>query len=624
MICLTYLVAFLSSIQITSGTVQPTVTLKDGTVLQGVYEEFNSDLLPVYGKIESYYGIPYAEAPVGPLRFKPPVPKKQLDSPLEATKVGRSCMQPDISILGVPLTNEEMSEDCLFLDVIVPKSVTENSHVLVSIHGGGFTMGAGQMSWFHFLTLASYGNIIVVAFNYRLGPFGFLTTAFGGDPNKVTIGGISAGGASAAFHTLSPGSKGLFQYAMIESGSPFDSWVTYRQGEEARLEVRTLAKLIGCRAEDIEDDAKLLNCLMKAPAEDINENIGKSVAEICVKKLKGEIKVLGPKFSVLNSEIQWENLQKVGLTGLPGPSVDGVFLPKNALNILEEGTLNGESYVVGSNAEEGTGYLSIFFPDKEVKPVINNTSLSAIISSGLIGDVPSSIVQKLMKTLYTIDEKDLLNENQEDYFHEISQFLGDLIFFCGSSKFAKLASQSKNVYRYTMTFVPSNNLMGVNWMGATHGCHAQFVFGMPFQEKFLEKFTDKDRDMSRKVMQYWINFMKTGNPNIATDADYLTLPNWPKFKKTDQVYKDLTPDMENRYMKERECYFMDNVFLPLRNAFKEFKKSKIADDEQSKWTEEGQCEGEACHVDEEKAEMTKERLLGIKVGDDRNDVKTLP
>lgn len=123
MICLTFLVAFFSSFQITCGTTQPTVTLKDGTILQGVYEEFNSDFLPVYAKIESFYGIPYAEAPVGPLRFKPPVPKKQMDSPLKTTKVGRSCMQPDMSIFGVSLVNEEMSEDCLFLDVIVPKSV---------------------------------------------------------------------------------------------------------------------------------------------------------------------------------------------------------------------------------------------------------------------------------------------------------------------------------------------------------------------------------------------------------------------------------------------------------------------------------------------------------------------
>lgn len=596
------LVVLLSSTQFASGTPQPTVTLKDGTILQGVTEECNRDLLPVHAKLESYYGIPYAEAPVGPLRFKPPVPKKKLDSPFDATKIGSSCMQPDSASFGVRLGNMEISEDCLFLDVIVPKSAPENAHVFVSIHGGAFIMGAGQMSFLDFLIIASYGNIIVVSFNYRLGPFGFLTTddnllpgnlglfdqqlalkwvnenieAFGGDPNKVTIGGISAGGASVAFHTLSPGSKGLFRHAMIESGSPFDSWITYRQGEEARLEVKTLAKLIGCSPEDIEDDSKLLDCLMEASAEDINENIAK----------------VG---------------QKLGKPFFPppGPNVDGVFLPKDAVNILQEGTLNGESYVVGSDAEEGTVLLWMLHSDKNVKPVVNSTTLSEILSTGTIGDVPignvpNSIAQKLMKVIYTIDEKELVNEDQDDYFHEVSQFLGDVMFFCGASKFARLASQSKNVYRFTMTYVPSSNVIDVKWTGATHGEHAQFVYGKPFEENLLDKGSDEERNMSRKVMQYWINFMKTGDPNIAEDVDHLPLPDWPKFTKEDQVYKDLTPDMENIYMKKRECYFMDNVFLPLRDAFNNFKSHKTSDDEKSKWTEEGRCEGKACHLDEEK------------------------
>ncbi|KAJ8032065.1 Cholinesterase [Holothuria leucospilota] len=297
LVCFSVVLSLLSF----SVATRPTVTLKDGTVLKGVNEEVNSDLLPVHSEIESFYGIPYAEPPVGPLRFKPPLPKEQLDSPFEAIKVGRSCMQPDPEAHGLRLTNEELSEDCLFLDVIVPKSKPEKAHVFVSIHGGGFTVGAGQMSLGNFLTFAAYSNIIVVSFNYRLGPLGFLTTddelipgnlglldqqlalkwvnenieAFGGDPTKASIGGVSAGSASVAFHTLSPGSKGLFQNAIMQSGSPFDEWITYRQGEEARTEVRTLAKLLECSQEDIEEDAKLLQCLMEAPAEAFIENIVK-------------------------------------------------------------------------------------------------------------------------------------------------------------------------------------------------------------------------------------------------------------------------------------------------------------------------------------------------------------
>ncbi|KAJ8032072.1 Acetylcholinesterase 1 [Holothuria leucospilota] len=96
-----------------------TVTLKDGSVLEGVNEEFNSDLLQVYDKVESFYGITYAEPPVGPLRLTPPFPKEPLGSPFDAAVVGSSCMQPDPQTHGARL--EEFSEDCLFVDVIVLK-----------------------------------------------------------------------------------------------------------------------------------------------------------------------------------------------------------------------------------------------------------------------------------------------------------------------------------------------------------------------------------------------------------------------------------------------------------------------------------------------------------------------
>ncbi|KAJ8032062.1 Acetylcholinesterase [Holothuria leucospilota] len=578
---------------------KPTVTLKDGTVLQGISEEFNSDLLPVKGKFESFYGIPYAEPPVGPLRFKPPVPKEPLDSPFDAAKVGRSCMQTDPETHGLRLTNEELSEDCLFLDVIVPKPTPEKAHVFVSIHGGGFTIGAGQMALGNFLTFAAYSNVIVVTFNYRLGPFGFLTTddelipgnfglldqqlalkwvnvniegtlrTFGGDPNKVTIGGVSAGSASVGFHTLSPGSKGLFRNAVMQSGTPLDNWITNRQGEEARLEVRTLAKLIGCNPEDIEDDSKLLDCLIEAPADTLNENI----------VLVGQ-EIGNPLFPQ------------------PGPNVDGVFMPKDALSMIDEGDLNGENYIVGSNGDEGTLFLFLFFSDKEVTPVINSTFLPSVLGT-FIREIPDPIVVESIKTLYTVDPKDLVDEKRDDFFHEASQFLGDWFFMCSGSKYARLVSKEKNVYRYTMTFIPTNNFLDIKWAGAAHGDEGQYVSGGVFQEKFLDRTTDEEKQMSRKAMQYWTNFMKTGDPNTAEEGDIWSVPDWPKFTKENEIFKDLTPNMSNRYMKQRECFFIEEVFPPLSDALKELASLKTTDDAKSKWTEEGQCEGESCQGETE-------------------------
>ncbi|KAJ8032057.1 Acetylcholinesterase [Holothuria leucospilota] len=590
------MVSFLSSYFI-CGATQPTATLNDGTILLGVSESFNSDLLPVNGKIESFYGIPYAEAPIGPLRFKPSVPKMQMESPFDASKVGRSCMQPDPATHGIRMVNEDFSEDCLFLDVIVPKSTVspiilllvlsfiplffvhtfisspERAPVFVWIHGGGFTIGAGEMSRGTFLTFAAYSNIIIVTFNYRLGPFGFLTTdnglipgniglmdqqlalkwvnknikAFGGDPDKVTIGGVSAGSASVAFHSLSPGSKGLFRYGIMESGSPFDPWITYRHGEEARLEVRTLSKLIGCSPENVEDDAELLDCLINVPARDIIENICMIGQE------------LGNPFFPP-----------------PGPTVDGVFLPKDVSSIIEEGTLNGESYIVGTNADEGTLLLLTLFPDKDVKPVVNSTMLSSVLSSYL-GDIPDPIVLDLIKTIYTVDPIDLTDQKRDNFFHEATQYLGDLMFTCGASTYSRLASLTKSVYRYTMTFVPTNNFLDIKWAGAAHGDEVQYVLGGPFQEWAVHRTTDEEREMSRKVMQYWINFMKTGDPNTPGKGNKWSVPEWSKFTITDEVFKDLTPQMGNRYMKKRECYFIEKVLPQLKESLKKLQKLKRND-----------------------------------------------
>ncbi|KAJ8032063.1 Acetylcholinesterase [Holothuria leucospilota] len=223
-------------------------------------------------------------------------------------------MQADPEIHGLRFTNEELSEDCLFLDVIVPKSKVGTTWVPNDSSSILYTNDE-----------LIPGNLGLLDQQLALKWVNENIEAFGGDPTKVSIGGVSAGSASVAFHTLSPGSKGLFQNAIMQSGSPFDEWITYRQGEEARTEVRTLAKLLECSQKDINEDAKLLQCLMEAPAEAFIENIVKVGQE------------LGPPYILQ-----------------PGPSVDGVFLPNDALSIIEEGGLNGENYIVGTNGEEGT------------------------------------------------------------------------------------------------------------------------------------------------------------------------------------------------------------------------------------------------------------------------------
>lgn len=182
---------------------------------------------------QEFKGIPYAEPPIGKLRFKAPVKHKGWKLIRNAREHGPNC---------------EVSEDCLYLNVYTMSLKCKRS-VMVYIHGGSFNSGSGDSTLFgpsYFMK----ENVVIVTLNYRLGAFGFLSTgdeviqgnnglkdqlmalkwvkqnieAFGGDVNSITIFGESAGSASVEYLILSPLAKGLFHRAISESGSSLCPW----------------------------------------------------------------------------------------------------------------------------------------------------------------------------------------------------------------------------------------------------------------------------------------------------------------------------------------------------------------------------------------------------------------
>src|SRR5215469_7721402 len=196
--------------------------------------------------VRVYKGIPFAAPPVGHLRWRAPQPVARWDGVRKAEKFSPTCMQNANGPTAQPT-----SEDCLYLNVWTSaKSATERRPVMVWIYGGGFTGGSGSVPGYDGDALSQKG-VVVVTFNYRLGPFGFLAhpeltkesdrrasgnyglmdqvaalewvqhniAAFGGDPKKVTIFGESAGSLSVAYLQTSPLSKGLFVRAIGESGA---------------------------------------------------------------------------------------------------------------------------------------------------------------------------------------------------------------------------------------------------------------------------------------------------------------------------------------------------------------------------------------------------------------------
>jgi para-nitrobenzyl esterase len=239
------------------------------------------------GGLVLYQGIPYAKPPVGKLRWAAPEPVKTSQQPFQANSAGNECVQK--AIFWRPGKTASWTEDCLTLNIYAPASGGANLPVFVGFHGGGSVNGA-KTDWDP-RELAEAGNL-VVTINYRLGALGFLAldelnkeskdgessgnygdldklealrwvktniSAFGGNPERVTIAGQSAGARGVCYAVASPEAKGLFQAAVMESGRDCPSV----SNQEAVKSGEKFVEAIGCK-----DDADKLACLRsKTPAE---------------------------------------------------------------------------------------------------------------------------------------------------------------------------------------------------------------------------------------------------------------------------------------------------------------------------------------------------------------------
>lgn len=255
----------------------PQVTLPNGSILKGLKKD-------VSGKnINNFFGVPFAEPPVGTLRFKQPLPKGKWDNVLDATKFAPTCMQ-QVYEGYYPPTN--YSEDCLYLNIYIPGAFNPSNKkaVMVWIYGGGFTTGSTQ--WYNPTSLSIEGDVIVVSVNYRLGLFGFLSTeddsargnyglwdqhlaikwvkenigVFGGDADKITIFGESAGGASVSYQVFSLKNKDMFQRAISHSGTVVSPWALQPNAKKSAFNA---GKMFGC---DTDKTSELVECLRSVDA----------------------------------------------------------------------------------------------------------------------------------------------------------------------------------------------------------------------------------------------------------------------------------------------------------------------------------------------------------------------
>lgn len=241
--------------------------------------------------IRAFMGIPFAEPPVGDLRFRAPV------KPAIWTGIRLALQPPPVCLHKDPFRRATVTagqEDCLYLNVYAPKIDLEKNKklaVMVYIHGGGWEAGYGgyaNAAPEYFLE----HDIILVTGNYRLGVLGFLSLEneeipgnfglkdqtmmlawvrmnidkFGGDSNRITIFGNSAGGASVNYHSIAPMSKGLFQQAILQSGSLMNIWSDPARPGLAKMRAIRLTSLVGCKISGT-NFKEIGKCLRQVDAE---------------------------------------------------------------------------------------------------------------------------------------------------------------------------------------------------------------------------------------------------------------------------------------------------------------------------------------------------------------------
>jgi len=311
---------------------------------------------PVEGRVKEgvllFAGIPFAEAPVGRLRFAPPAPHPGWREPRPAQRFGNAAMQPAGSGLTAS-PPRRMGEDCLTLNITTPGLDDAGRPVLVWIHGGGFRAGQGAIPWYNGTSFAKRGDIVTVSLNYRLGALGFgnlsglsdslATTgangildqiaalewvrdniaAFGGDPSRVTIAGESAGAMSVGILLGCPRVRGLFRGAIAQSGAAHH--VLSRETGRAIAD-RLLARL----------DARSLEALLAIHAERILEAQSALEVELASSSRRGATDVSGAG-------------------GMPfQPSVGCDALPDSPLDVVRQGSASEVALLVGTNAHEST------------------------------------------------------------------------------------------------------------------------------------------------------------------------------------------------------------------------------------------------------------------------------
>ena len=521
------------------------VETKYGKIL-GNSHYFSEEKGPIK-TVNTFLGVPYALPPINSLRFRPPQPPKTWKPRIyNATFFRNVCPQKRYSYFlnSIRLVwpefswEKDSSEDCLYANIFSPGKNAGNSSglypVIMFIHGGSNILGTSARHTTPGEVLPRWG-IVLVTIQYRLGPFGFMTTgdsaargnyglldqvqalkwiqenigAFGGDRSKVTILGVSSGGASVGLHLLSPLSRGLFHQAIAESGVEFSPFA-FRSVDEAVQRTKDAAKKLGCSTENHE---AMIKCLQAQNPDKIIDNYD--------------------------------------FSPYIGPVIDNYFIYDTPGTLRKHGNFSKVPLIAGFNSDEGAHNTPAkYIPPAQITlPVFRNSIKDFVKEQVFHSDkMTAGLIEAAVEFQYTPWDQTI---DSPTLRQKIVDMQSDYYVAAPTVEVLRLHSLQAPAYMYEFSH-KSKLSTNAEWRGIQHGENTPYCFGAPFLNITSLNFNEEDKNVSRLIMSAYANFAREGTPTPHSVQGVT----WSQFNATHWSYLRILPNPE-----------MKSNFEPYRMAF---------------------------------------------------------
>ncbi|KAF9993811.1 hypothetical protein BGZ79_001479 [Entomortierella chlamydospora] len=512
-----------------------------------------------------FLGIPYAEPPVGNLRFAAPVAKAAFTSTWNAINYKGVCPQTTQSAGFIPMVMSYLEngateqEDCLNLNVYTPSLKGQNAAllpVMFYIHGGGFTTYSGSVIIFEPGNLVSRGGVVVVTINYRLGMLGWMENdaawskssvpgnqafrdqmlalqwvqkniaSFGGDPNRVTVFGESAGATSIRALLSAPSAWGLYQ-GVIGQSDPIN--IPFKTTADATKIGNYFMQALGCDTSDLacarsKTVDQVLNAQVTANAEALNDD----------------------KWTT------WALVER--------PTIDGDLIPAEFSQLVKAGTYNTKANIMWGTVHDEAGlFVPQYFPDPV--PIANVTdSLELFFDANRTTQILASQYFQL-------------NTSDSDAVRDLFTLAGtEYYFFCPLRYLSREMAKIKKTYNFRFNRGRDTPLVGQNYCSSSTGrvCHSADIQPSFASGAAVPGFsqTGDDARFARQVVDRFTTFAKSGNPNPQagqqgfelTNAD-VTGVSWSPYDSSNPILELNVKSAMSSNLENDACTWIDTVFL---------------------------------------------------------------